>query len=275
MDDEWEEVIGGEDPEGGEADDAEGGVVEEDFEPLPPRRRRRTTGTHAERGDSSPMVGGTQVQGKAALSVGRPTLSSEVSRELNSRGVSLWTLGGTQVQRKVTSSLGRRIRDNLSSDASRDSNPPDKRLCLSSSSVGEGPSSPPTTVSTPGGRSSQSQNSDAPSGTPAKPVPRRFMKQEFVPPRNRLVYILAKKLVQAEVLALHPWPNTSTIESLVRRCWTNAIGIREDERSEIYLGANIQPPTKEPDEIALEIVSSKQPPHKRLWYNNTFRLNGG
>ena len=36
----------------------------------------------------------------------------------------------------------------------------------------------------------------------------------------------------------------------------------EDERSEIDLGVNIQPPTGEPDEIALEIVSSKQPPHR-------------
>ena len=179
------------------------------------------------------------------------------------------------MQRKVTSSLKRRSRDNLSSDASRDSNPPDKWLCLSSSSVGEVPISPPTTVSTPGGRSSYLLNSHVPSGTPATPVPHRFKKQEFLPPRNCLVYILAKKLVQAEVLALHPWPNTSTIESLVRRCWTNAIRIWEDKRTEIYLGANIKPPTKEPDEIALEIVSSKQPPHKRLWYNNTFRLNGG
>ena len=118
MDDEWEEIIGGEDLEGGEVDDAEAGVVEKDFEPLPPRRCWRATGTHAERGERPPTAGGTQVQGKAASSVGRPTLSSDVSQESNSRGVSLWTLGGTQVQRKVTSSLGRRLRVNLSSDAS-------------------------------------------------------------------------------------------------------------------------------------------------------------
>src|SRR5205807_9982682 len=117
-------------------------------------------------------------------------------------------------------------------------------------------SSPPR-MSTPGVQSSQSRNSDMVSGTPGKPVPCQFLKQEFVPPRNRLVYILAKKLVQAEVFPCHPWPNTSTIESLVWRCWTNAIRIQEEERSEIYPGANDQPPTKEPDEIALEIVSFK------------------
>ena len=76
MDDEWEEVIGGEDLEGGEAEDAEGGVLEEDFEALPSRRRRRTTRRNAERGESPPTARGTQVQGKAASSVGRPTLSS-------------------------------------------------------------------------------------------------------------------------------------------------------------------------------------------------------
>ena len=137
------------------------------------------------------------------------------------------------MQRKVTLSLGRRSYYNLSSDASWDSNPWDKRLCVKSSVAVEVLSSPPRT-STPGVQSSQSRNSDTASGTLEKPVPRRFLKQEFVPPRNRLVYILVKKLVQAEVFTCHPWPNTSIIESLVRRCWTNAIKILEEERSEIY-----------------------------------------
>ena len=199
------------------------------------------------------------MQGKVPLSVGWPTLSSEVLRESSSCGASSWTLGGAQVQRRVTSSLGRRLRDNLSSDTSRDSKLPDKRLRFESL-VGEVPSLPPTTMSTPGGQSSLSQNSDVPSGTLAKPVPRRFMKQEFVPAHNCLVYILAKKLVQAKVFAFHPWPNTSTIESLVWQCWTNAIRIRGEERSEIYLSVKDQPPTKELDQIALEIVSSEQLP---------------
>ena len=256
MDDEGDEVIGGEDGEG--EDNADGGVEEEDFEPLPPSRRRRATKSQVERVESPRTGGGTHVEGKVASPVGRTMLSSEVSRESNSRGAGSWTPGGTQVQRRVTSSLGRRSRDNLSSDSSQDSNPPDKRLRLGSS-VGEVPSLPPTTMSTPGGQSSLSQNSDAPGGTLAKPVPHRFMKQKFVPPRNRLVYILAKKLVQAEVFAFHPWPNTSTIESIVRRCWTNARRIREEERSEISLSANDQPQTREPDEIALEIVSANKP----------------
>lgn len=225
-DDESEEAGGGEE------------VDEDDQEPRLPRREPMTRGTR----ESSPAVEGAQVQGGIAL-------SSEDSQDPGPRGPTSWTHGGTQVQRRATSSLGRRSRDNLSSEGSRDSNPRDKRLRLESSPEAGVPSSPPNT-STPGGQSSGS------SWTPGKPVPRRFLKQENVPARNQLVYILAKKLVQAEVLACHPWPNTSTIEVLIRRCWANAITIRAEERSEVYVGANYQPPTKEPDEIALEIVSS-------------------
>ena len=80
MDDEWEEEIGGEDLEGGRRTTQRGrGVVEEDFESLPPRQRRGTTRTHSERGESPPMAGGTQVPVKTASSVVRPTLSSEGS----------------------------------------------------------------------------------------------------------------------------------------------------------------------------------------------------
>ena len=125
----------------------EDGVEEDDLKPLPPGQSRRTSRTHNERVESSPRV------------------------------------GGTQFQRKVTSSLGRRSRDNLSSDASRDSSPWDKRLCVTSSLAVEVLSSAPRT-STPGVQSSQSQNSDTASGTPGKPVPCRFLKQEFIPPRN-------------------------------------------------------------------------------------------
>jgi len=246
--DEWEEIEGGE-------NDGESVVAEDDEEPLPPGRRQRTSGTDEEHVQSS-GIRRAQVQENIGCSAGPPNLSSGALHEVNPRGASSWTLGGNQVQRKVTSSLGRRSRDNLTSDASQESNPPDKRLRLGSS-VADMPSSPPT--STSGGQISISPNSDAATGTPGKPVSRRYLKQEYVPPRNRLVSILAKKLVQAEVLACHPWPNTATIESLVRRCWTKAIRIREGERSEIYAGVNDQPPTMEPDGIALEIVSSRLP----------------
>ena len=244
--------------EGEGEEEEEDGDEEEDLEPLLPTRRQKTSGTRVEGVESSPTVRGTQVQGRFASSSGRPDPSPEASPDSNDRAASSWTLGGTQVQRKVISSLGRRPREDLPSDASQDSNPRDKRLCLESSPTAGVPSSPPYT---PGSRSVLSVNSDAlsASGTPGKPVPRRFLKQEFVPPCNQLVSTMAKKLVQAEVFACHPWPNTSTIESLVRRCWTNAIRIREEERRATYPGANDKPPTKEPDEISLEIVSSRLP----------------
>jgi len=246
--DEWDVASEGElEGEGGGHLDGEfeadgEGVEEDDIEPLPPSRRRRT--------------GGEQVQARAPSASTRPDLSSEGPQDFNPRSASSWTIGGTQIQRKPTSSLGRRSRDDPSSEATQD-NSRDKRSRVESSLAGEEvPSSPPRT-SVRG--SSLSLNSDAPSTGSGKPVPRRFIKQEFVPARNQLVQRLAKKLVQAEVLACHPWPNTSTIEGLVRRCWTNAITIREAERRDTYPGANNKPPTKEPDEVSMEIVSSNFP----------------
>ena len=95
MDDEGDEVIGGEDGE--REDNADGGVEEEDFEPLPPSRRRRATKSQVEHVESPRTGGGTQVQGKVASPVKRPMLLSEVSRESNSCGAGLWTPRGTQV----------------------------------------------------------------------------------------------------------------------------------------------------------------------------------
>jgi hypothetical protein len=226
----------------------ESGVEDDDVEPLPPGRRHRTSGVGEERRQSST---GSQRQGRVPSSFGRPNLSSEDSRDSDPRGPSSWTLGGTQVQRRVTSSLGRRSRNDLSSEASRDSNSRDKRLRLESSVV---PSSPPTTPGT------ISRTSDAPSGSSGKPVSRRFCKREFIPSRNLMVFDCAKMLLQGEILACHPWPNASTVESLVRRSWTNAIGIRVQEKKKFYPGAGLAadelPPTQEPDDYSTEQVSA-------------------
>lgn len=226
------------------------GGEEDDLEPLPPGRRHRNSGVVDERRQSST---GSHGQGRIPSS-GRPNLSSEASRDSNPRPSS-WTLGGTQVQRKVTSSLGRRSRDNLSSEASQVSNLRDKRLRLESSSVtAEVPSSPPTTPDT------VSRTSDAPNGSSGKPVSRRFCKREFIPARNLMVFDCAKMLLQGEILACHPWPNASTVESLVRRSWTNAIGIRVQEKKKFYPGAGLAadelPPTQEPDDYSTEQVSA-------------------
>ena len=125
MDDEGDEEIGGEDGEG--RDNADGGVEEEDFEPLPPSRRQRATKSQVERIESEQTGRGTKVQGKVVSPVGRPMLFSEVSRESNSHNYGLWTPGETQVQRRDTSSLGPHSLYNVFSDALQDSNPPDQR----------------------------------------------------------------------------------------------------------------------------------------------------
>ena len=259
----------GEKGERGEEEEEE--EEEEDLEPLPPgRHQRRSGGIGEERGGSSLTLPGTQIQGRAASqttlaraassSLGRPSrdnLSSEASRDLDHRGEVSWAVGGSQVQRRVTSALGRRYRDNLSSEASRDSGVRDKRLCVESSRTAEVPSSPPCT---PRVQSSLSQNSEATSGASGKRVSRKYLTREFVPSCNINVFDLAKQLLQAEVLACHPWPNTSTIEVLVRQSWSKAFRIREQERRKVYPGAghvgNELLPTKEPDEISLEIVST-------------------
>ena len=259
LDDEWEEVEGEVVCEkvqpmevlGVEEEEEE----EEDLEPLPPIRRQRTNERGEERGESSPTVGGTQVQARVVPSLGRLP-SSEASRDSNPRRSRPWALGGTPVQRKVASSLGRRSRDNLSSEASHGSGSRDKRLCTEFAQEAGVPSSPPITP-----RGDQiSLNSDTPSGALEKSVSRKYWKKEFVPGRNRRVHELSKKFLQAEVLAYHPWPNTATIEGMVRRSWGNALEAEEVERKGCYPGSGRTPnkagPTKEPDEVSLGIVSA-------------------
>ena len=154
-DEEWEEVVGeaeedreedGE--EDGEAQEVLGGAEEDDLEPLPPGWHRKASGTSVERGESSLTVGGAQVQGRVASSVGQRSceILSSASRDSNPQSSGSWAHGGTPVQRRVTSSLGRRSRDNLFSEAWRNSNLADKRLHVGSALAGEVPSSLPSTL---------------------------------------------------------------------------------------------------------------------------------
>lgn len=236
-----------------------GEVEEDDLEPLPPRRRPRTSGTGEERGGSQTVGGGTQVQRRVA-SYGPQSgeiPSSGVSRDFSPRSPGSRALGGTPVQRRATSSLGRRSRDHLSSDAARDSGPRDKRLRVEPAQGGVVSSSPPTTLR---GGSSISTNSDTPSGAGENCGSRKYLKKSFVPDRNQRVHDLAKKFLQSEVLAYHPWPNTATTEGMVRRSWANARKAEEMERKECYPGSgrtsNETVPTKEPDGVSLGIVSA-------------------
>ena len=105
-------------------------------------------------------------------------------------------------------------------------------------------------------------NSDKPNGAVEKRGSRKYWKKEYVPERNWVLFELAKKFLQAEVLAYHPWPNTATIESLVRRSWTHAWNIVEEARKKTYPGSGRSPnemgPTKEPDVPSLEMVSTSE-----------------
>ena len=224
-------------------------IEDDNLEPLPPGRRQRTSGTCKKRDSSSPAVGGKQVQERVVSANGGQSgviLSSEAS------GV----LGGTPVQRRVTSSLGRRSRDKISSEASRDSAPRDKRSRTETAQAAEVPSSPPNMSR---GASSPSLNSGEMSGVPEKRASRKYWKKEYVPERNWVVFELAKKFLQAEVLAQQPWPNTATIENLVRRSWDHAWQDGEEARRKVYPGAgrssNEVSLTKEPDMVSLEMVS--------------------
>ena len=210
----------------------------------------------------------------APLSLGRRTrdvdnLSSEASQGPNPRprtgatqdegGKSSWAVGGTPRQRRVPSSLGRRTRDvdNLSSETSQDPNSHHRRLRVESSSVGV-LSSPPSTV-----RPQSSASMDVPDGSSDSRRGRKFWKREYIPVHNIMVFDTTKLFLQAEVLACHPWPNTATIENMISRTWIRAIETRQSERREIYEGSRyasaVKGPTKEPDEIAREIVSSSEP----------------
>ena len=195
-DNEWVEVIEVE----------EGGVVlevdEDDHEPLPARRRPIPSQPGEERKESSLPVGGAQVQARGTSSLGKRSSeipSLEASRDSGSRA-----LGGTPVLRRVASSLGRRSRDNPSS---QDSGPRDKRMRAESAVA---PSSPPSTLR--GG--SISLSSDTQGGASEKSASRKHWKQEFVPERNRRVQELAKRFLQAYVLAYHPWLSTEAIEGM-------------------------------------------------------------
>jgi hypothetical protein len=239
-------------------DDGEGADpdMEEDLEPLPPRRHRRTGGTREGRHESLLTAGGTQVQERVSLSFGRQSdeiPSSQTSRHSNARGPGSWATGGTPIQRTVMSSLGRRSRDNLSSEASRYSELREKRLRVASGLATELPSSPPTTLTL-------SMSSDPPNGGSEKRVSRKHLKKEHVPDRNDSVMELAQKYLHAEVLACNPWPDLATTESLIRRSWTSAWKSRDDAIKSSYPGSgrlpNQEAPTKEPDEVSSGIVST-------------------
>ena len=96
-------------------------------------------------------------------------------------------------------------------------------------------------------------------GVPEKCASRKYWKKEYVPERNWVVFELAKKFLQAEVLAQQPWPNTATIENLVRQSWDHAWQDGEEARRKVYPGAsrssNEVSLTKEPDMVSLEMVS--------------------
>jgi hypothetical protein len=172
--------------------------------------------------------------------------------------MSSWAVGGTPRQRRVPSSLGRRTRDvdNLSSDTSQDPNSRHQRLRVEPLSVGV-LSSPPSTVSP-----QSSASMDVPDGSSDSRRGRKFWKREYIPVHNIMVFDTTKLFLQAEVLACHPWPNTATIENMISRTWIRAIETRQSERREIYEGSRyasaVKGPTKEPDEISREIVSTSE-----------------
>ena len=97
------------------------------------------------------------------------------------------------------------------------------------------------------------------SGVPEKRASRKYWKKEYVLERNWVVFELAKKFLQAEVLAQQPGPNTATIEILVRQSWDHAWQDGEEERRKVYPGvgrsSNEVSPTKEPDMVSLEMAS--------------------
>ena len=103
---------------------------------------------------------------------------------------------------------------------------------------------------------------DVPDGSSDSRRGRKFWKREYIPVHNIMVFDTTKLFLQAEVLACHPWPNTATIENMISRTWIRAIETRQSERREIYEGSRyasaVKGPTKEPDEIAREIVSTSE-----------------
>jgi hypothetical protein len=209
------------------------------------------------------------------LSLGRLTqdnniLSSEASQDpnpplstvatLDKSGMSSWSVGGTPRQRRVPSSLGRRTRDvdNHSSQISQDQNSRHQRLRVETLSVGV-LSSPPSTV-----RPQSSASMNVPDGSSDSRRGRKFWKREYIPIHNIIVFDTTKLFLQAEVLSCHPWPNTATIENMISRTWIRSIETRQSERQEIYEGSRyasaVKGPTKEPDEISREIVSTSELP---------------
>ena len=107
---------------------------------------------------------------------------------------------------------------------------------------------------------SEPQNpSDCASATSEGKLPRKFWKQEFIPPENILVYDAAKLYLQVEVYAGQPWPSTACMENMIETAWGLALDQRRREKEEYY-GSGDQRPAEQaplpfPDAISIEMVS--------------------
>ena len=203
---------------------------EEDLEPLPPGYRFQGTSTPRNRSQNT------------------------------------WMAGGTPLRRKIPSTVGRRRHFlDISSDMSQESQiiEPNKRSRFGLGSglmVGSSPPSSSTTASTRNGSVGvgrvQPPDSDATSVSTETRMSRKQWRREFIPENNIMIFDVAKLYLQAEVLTHHPWPNSATIEALVRRSWTKALDTREEERRQFYNdGTQATRPTKDPDPVCKEIVS--------------------
>jgi hypothetical protein len=81
-------------------------------------------------------------------------------------------------------------------------------------------------------------------------------RREFIPENNIMIFDVPILYLQAEVLTFHPWPNSATIVTLVRRSWTKALDTREEERRQFYNdGTQATHSTKDPNPVCKEIVS--------------------
>ena len=72
--------------------------------------------------------------------------------------------------------------------------------------------------------------SDSTSATSKGKIPRKFWKQEYIPPENSLVYDTAKLHLQAEVSTGQPWPSAAITENMVERAWALALEQRKREK---------------------------------------------
>jgi hypothetical protein len=103
---------------------------------------------------------------------------------------------------------------------------------------------------------------DLPDGFSDSRREHKFWKREYIPVHNIMVFDTTKLFLQAEVFACHPWPNKATIENMIGHTWIRSIENGQSERGEIYEGSRyasaVKGPTKEPDEISREIVSTSE-----------------